>query len=101
MVLSLAPAFALPARAAEIVASGSFNDDLWWELDDSGVLGIYGKGAMPDYAEGNRPDWWYVYRDYVCIVDVILEEGVTHRGQVHDVRHLLERRRHADGADRH
>ena len=71
MVLSLMPAAALTAQAAE--TSGTCGEKLTWTLEN-GTLTISGTGAMEDY---NSPPW-YDSRD--AISNVVMEEGVTSIG---------------------
>ncbi|MBE5792210.1 MAG: leucine-rich repeat protein [Clostridia bacterium] len=52
---------------------GSCGSDAGWELDESGVLTIYGKGAMADYSNAQAP--WYGHR--ASIHSVVVEHGVT------------------------
>lgn len=79
--LSLALCLALclglvPARAAEVVNSGTCGENLTWSLNSEGELRISGAGPMPDfsaYKNGGAP--WYDNK--AQIVSVVVEEGVT------------------------
>ena len=75
MVFSMLP---LTVSAAELVASGECGSGLTWELDDDGVLDIYGDGAIPDYTTHSKAPW-YDYR--ANIFSVIFEEGITGIGK--------------------
>lgn len=65
----------IEAAGFEVPDSGVCGDDLVWDLTE-GTLTISGSGAMPDWTD-TRPVWYYS-RDE--IVDVVIEDGVTHIG---------------------
>ena len=52
-------------------------DGVYYTLSDSGVLTIYGKGAMEDYASFTGMPW-SAQRDNVT--EIVIEEGITHIG---------------------
>ena len=60
------------ARAAE--TSGTFGDNLHWEVSDSGVLTISGTGAM---VENTYKPWQHYELDPI-IKKVVVKQGVTH-----------------------
>ena len=63
--------------SASIVHSGSCGENLTWELDDQGILTIYGTGRMEDFGYNNESGWSeYPY----TIKKVIIQEGVTSIG---------------------
>lgn len=55
--------------------------NIFWDMDDNGVLRIYGRGDMPDYeginSRTSAPWAAYVYD----ITSVIIEEGITSIGE--------------------
>ena len=59
--------------------SGQCGDSLYWQLDTAtGVLRIYGTGAMYDYDSSDNHAPWYQYR--TSMTSVTLEEGITKIG---------------------
>ena len=65
------------ASAAE-VESGKCGENVFWSLDDKGVLTISGTGKMYDY------DSWYSYSPFYQrddIMSVIIKSGVTNIGE--------------------
>ena len=64
------------APAGEIIASGSYGDNLTWELDDSGVLAISGTGEMEAYNWSGQDFHAYAGE----IQTVLVAEGVTSIG---------------------
>ena len=57
---------------------GSCGDKVKWHLDAStGVLSVYGSGAMNDYGSASKTPW-YNYRQYINYVKVA--DGVTNVG---------------------
>ncbi len=73
LLMGLLPLTA-PARAAEIVDSGTCGDNLTWTLASDGVLTISGEGEM---ADGDHSLWESYSSE---ITAVILENGVTSIG---------------------
>lgn len=87
LILSLCTVFLLalcvlvfPTKAqAATIASGAPGDrtelgfDLYWKLDDSGVLTIWGEGTTHYFNEQSSP--WLEHRDKVR--KVVVQEGVT------------------------
>ena len=61
------------AAGAEVVASGTWGDNVTWSLED-GVLTISGEGAM-DEERSTRTYPWHEYRDLVT--QVVVKSGVT------------------------
>ena len=57
--------------------SGQCGKEVWYELDKTGTLRLYGNGATDSFHSAKRAPW-YDYRDYVKLV--IVEEGVTSLG---------------------
>ena len=84
IVFLLTSAFVLPVSATKttIIASGNPNDytqlgrDLYWELDSTGLLRIWGTGPMNAFSNNYGPFVDYRYQ----INRVIVEEGVTYIG---------------------
>ncbi len=67
------------AAAMNVVASGSYGENLTWTLDGEGKLCISGTGLMRDtnqYGTSTIP--WYEYRE--GITSVVIENGVTSVG---------------------
>lgn len=62
------------ALAADIIDSGTWEDNITWELDSEGTLTISGNGAMPD-APNPIGVPWCSNKD--SIVNVIIKDGVT------------------------
>ncbi|MDE6426812.1 MAG: leucine-rich repeat protein [Ruminococcus sp.] len=60
-----------------IIDSGKCGDDVYYTLDENGLLTISGTGKMTNWTwSGNKP--WEEYRQ--DIKNVIIEDGVTHIG---------------------
>ena len=81
LLFGLLPMAPPPARAAEIVDSGTCGangDNLTWTLDSDGVLNISGEGEMADYATDDSAPW-YMYRD--SIHSAVIDPGVTSIGE--------------------
>lgn len=57
-----------------IIASGAFASGAMWRLSNSGVLTVFGAGAMDDYAATGDPPW---YDHAAEITTVIVEDGIT------------------------
>lgn len=55
------------------LVGGSCGKAVKWRLSESGVLTVYGKGAMYNFGSGSAP--WASYRS--SIVSVVIGEGVT------------------------
>lgn len=78
LVLCLALCLGLvPARAAEVVDSGTCGENLTWSLNSEGELRISGAGPMPDYGNYNGTPW-YPHREE--ITSVVIGEGITRVG---------------------
>ncbi|MCL2082758.1 MAG: leucine-rich repeat domain-containing protein [Oscillospiraceae bacterium] len=78
MLLTLVPALpgAAPSAGA-VVHEGKISNQLTWSLDtETGQLAIKGKGAMPDYGQGNAP--WQEY--WNLIQDIRISRRVTSIG---------------------
>ena len=60
--------------AADIVDSGTCDENLTWTLDSTGKLTISGTGEMPEF-DGSCSAPWYV--DWNSIKKVVIEDGVT------------------------
>ena len=54
---------------------GKLGDNVTWALDSEGNLTISGKGAIPDYIDGDTP-----FVNNGQIKKAIIEEGITHIG---------------------
>ena len=65
--------FSVAAETSAPATSGTCGTNLKWEVQDSGVLRIYGTGAMNDYSVKVTP-WSYVSER---IKEIRIEEGVT------------------------
>lgn len=62
------------ARAAEVIDSGTFGENLTWTLDSEGTLIISGTGDMENYTSSDAIPW----RSYSAFIkNVVIEEGVT------------------------
>ena len=61
----------------ETVASGSCGDEVFWSLDATGFMRIWGSGPMNSYDLEN-PQPWYDLKDNINTVNI--EEGVTSIG---------------------
>lgn len=70
-------ASAIPAMAAETVASGTCGENLTWTLDEDGTLTISGTGEMEGYSSG-LPTPWNDQKD--AITSVVIVNGVTSIG---------------------
>lgn len=68
----------VPARAAEVVDSGTCGENLTWSLNSEGELRIRGTGPMPDFTDYGRSAPWSGYRS--SITSAVIEEGITHAG---------------------
>ena len=67
------------ARAAEVVDSGTYTDNLEWTLDNAGVLTIRGTGEMKASEDFPRKPYpWEAYKD--SIKTAVIEDGVTSIG---------------------
>lgn len=66
-----------------IIAGGICGSNVKWKLSESGVLTVYGKGAMYDYSAGDTP--WASYAD--VITEVVISDGVTSVGARAFYRH--------------
>lgn len=78
LILSLV----LPAFAAELreTVSGVCGEDLFWELDtESGVLNVFGTGAMTDYDDLFNMAPWHEYRR--LIRSLIVDQGAESIGE--------------------
>ncbi len=73
--ISLFPSAALASGVPAVVDSGSCGDDLWWTLDEDGLLTISGSGDMPDYFTNWDQPWFDLNDD--PITSVVIEDGVT------------------------
>ena len=61
------------AMEGDFKASGSCGVEVFWTLDEDGILTIGGKGAMYDFAAGEAP--WYGLRSEIS--SIVIQEGVT------------------------
>lgn len=59
------------------IFSGSCGSSIVWTLDENGTLTFTGRGAIPDYDEGD-PEW-YQYKDR--IYEIVINDGITHIGE--------------------
>jgi len=76
LIVGVLPYLSFPAKAAEVVSTGSCGDNLTYTLTDDGVLTISGTGAMMDFSSTGTP--WFAVR--ASITSVVIESGVTHIG---------------------
>ncbi len=53
---------------------GAATDNISWTVNDSGILVISGKGAMPSYSSADQYPW-YEHKDK--ITQVVISEGIT------------------------
>ena len=60
----------------EIVYSGACGDNVFWTLDEQGLLTITGEGEMPDYESSSSP--WYAFKHQINTIDI--QEGVSRIG---------------------
>ena len=67
-----------PTMAADIIASGTCGQTVYWSLSSDGVLDIYGTGSMTNYSSYNDMPW-YRYGSYIH--SVYVWEGVTSIGE--------------------
>lgn len=77
LALTLTVSMALPAAAAdsvEIVASGQCGENVYWKLDEDGLLLITGNGPMYNFSSGFPAPWAYLYGS-ICVV--FLSNGIT------------------------
>lgn len=74
VVLCLSAAFAF-AEQESISGSGSCGENVYWELDDSGVLTISGSGPMTDYSFAENSPW---YENRSLIQTIIIEDDVSY-----------------------
>ncbi|MBQ3085827.1 MAG: leucine-rich repeat domain-containing protein [Clostridia bacterium] len=68
--------FALPAFAEEVPTSGTWGDNLTWNLDTDGVLTISGSGEMeevPLFGDG-KPGWLSLAES---VRSIVIEDGIT------------------------
>ena len=70
VLLALILACLLPVQAAEIADSGEYNENVFWELDEDGVLTIFGEGDV----EENLP--WAGYKDR--IKKIVIGVNISH-----------------------
>ena len=63
---------------AEIVASGTWGDNLAWTLDSDGLLNITGEGAMQDFSFISSTEGWREHSS--AIKQIRISEGVTSLG---------------------
>lgn len=70
MLLSVFGGLTLPARAADIVSSGSCGDSATYTLDSNGLLTVSGSGAIRSNAFSHNTD----------IQTVVIENGITEIG---------------------
>ena len=61
----------------KICPRGQCGENVFWTLDENGVLAISGSGAMYDY-EYEAPPGWYNSFDRITVLE--LGEGITHIG---------------------
>ncbi|MBQ4591797.1 MAG: leucine-rich repeat domain-containing protein, partial [Clostridia bacterium] len=78
-----------PDAVSDTVASGQCGDNVWWTLDNDGLLTISGEGDMWDFGEMESDySWtfytsehpWYRFYDTYNIRSVVIEDGVTSIG---------------------
>jgi len=62
------------SAAAEVIDSGSMNDNITWTLDDSGILTISGEGKMIEDGPRVLPPW---DAHKANIQEAVIEEGIT------------------------
>ena len=75
LLLILAMLLCMVPSVSAATYSGTCGTGLKWNVDTStGILRIYGTGAMNDYSQSGAP--WYSYRDY--ITQIVVENGCTH-----------------------
>ena len=60
-----------------VVAQGSYGDNVQWYLGAEGTLTVNGQGAMADASGDERPDW-DAYRDQ--ITKIVIGKGITRIG---------------------
>ncbi len=76
-VIGVSAAEAVYTEPASILYSGKCSETVSWQIDSTGVLSIYGTGAMPDYSSTTSMPWY----GYISIVNKIeIQEGVTYVG---------------------
>ena len=77
LLLILAMLLCMVPSVSAATYSGTCGTGLKWNVDTStGILRIYGTGAMNDYSQSGAP--WYSYRNY--ITQIVVENGCTHIG---------------------
>ena len=67
----------LTAGAAEIVDSGTYGENITWQLDSDGTLTVSGKGDMEDVGPFKNTPW---VKERDLIKKVVIGEGITRVG---------------------
>ena len=60
----------------EVLGSGSCGSNATWELENTGLLKIFGTGAIDDY--DNEPSPWEAFKDSISSVSI--SNGITQIG---------------------
>ena len=70
--------FAGEEEQPEVIASGTWGENLTWSVDSEGLLVISGEGAMADFSSFGTFEAWQEYRSSVTRVEI--SEGITTLG---------------------
>ena len=74
-LIVLALLFSIPSLSSAAIQRKNrldYNEDLFWYLDEDGLLTISGTGKMKDLGEEQHSPW-----DYFKVKKVVIEDGVT------------------------
>ncbi len=77
MVIALLPGAAAAEEAKQIIGSGTWGENIAWELDADGLLTVRGTGVMADNPQTAawNASTWHQHKDRITAV--VMEEGIT------------------------